>query len=65
MADTRKDCCKKEENLAAPEPYEGRRDLTYRQCGVCGCRHFRARAEGRTLIPRKKANGEAKPERPS
>lgn len=46
MADTRKDCCRIDANLSAPVPYEGREDLNFRRCAVCGCRHFRAVAQG-------------------
>ena len=46
MADTRKDCCKIPSNLSVAEPYEGRKDLTFRRCWVCRCRHFQAIALG-------------------
>jgi hypothetical protein len=44
MANTIKDCCRQDENLGAPERYNGRDDLTFRRCRVCQCRHFRALA---------------------
>lgn len=46
MADTRKECCRIPANLSAPVLFEGRDDLTFRRCAVCGCRHFRAVAQG-------------------
>ena len=46
MADARKECCRLASNLSTVEPYEGREDLTFRRCTVCGCRHFRAVAQG-------------------
>lgn len=36
--DDRKDCCKDEKNLGPVEP-QGK-DLTFRRCQVCKCRHF-------------------------
>lgn len=38
MADTRKDCCRLEENLGAPETDAP--DRWFRRCRVCQCRHF-------------------------
>jgi hypothetical protein len=38
MSDERKECCKQESNLG-PVVQE-RKDLIYRRCAVCGCRHF-------------------------
>ncbi len=38
-----KDCCKNPENLGPP--IEQAKDLTYRVCKVCGCRHFEAIAD--------------------
>jgi hypothetical protein len=41
--DHRKDCCKLEAgNLCPTEKYNGRADLVFRRCSVCGCRHFEA-----------------------
>jgi hypothetical protein len=41
--DHRKPCCKPEAgNLGPVEKYNGRDDLTFQRCGVCGCRHFEA-----------------------
>ena len=32
------ECCRDEKNLS--ETVQERKDLVYRRCGVCGCRHF-------------------------
>ena len=50
MADTRKDCCRKEENLydyRGPEipSREEKPELTVMKCKECGCRHFSVNAE--------------------
>jgi len=37
-SDTRKDCCRQEENLGPT--IQERPDLSYKVCKVCGCRHF-------------------------
>jgi len=38
MADERKECCKKEENLKISP--SNKPELFIRKCVVCGCRHF-------------------------
>jgi hypothetical protein len=43
--DARKDCCKQEANLGQKQQVDGRKDLSFRRCGVCGCRHFEMMAD--------------------
>lgn len=46
MADTRKDCCRKVENLYRREnDPEERVDLIIMRCKVCECRHFELTAD--------------------
>jgi hypothetical protein len=43
QGDKRKECCRDEKNLG-PVVQE-RKDLTYRRCQVCQCRHFELTVE--------------------
>lgn len=56
--DHRKDCCRPEAgNLEPSEKYQGRDDLTFRRCKVCGCRHFEANAEPGVIFAKGSPSG--------
>jgi hypothetical protein len=48
MADDRKPCCQDPANLR--EEDTGRAELAMRRCAVCGCRHFRLKADLATVL---------------
>ncbi len=41
----RNPCCRVEDNLGPWESYQGRKDLGFRRCKLCQCRHFEAEAD--------------------
>lgn len=46
MADTRKECCRLEENLGPQETSNPEKpEFTFRRCSACQCRHFVLKAD--------------------